>query len=218
MTRKKLQHFAQMKTFPNVFEEGFPSDPTFMKGKWLTHFQNDHPLVLELACGRGTHTVALAERFSEKNFIGMDIKGSRLWHGCTAALERNVPNVAFVRGRIENLIAIFDPGEVDELWVTFPDPHPREGKAVKRLTSPRFLKLYRTILKPGGTLHFKTDHGPLFEYSLESLTAEKWQVEEVIRDIYHAPKVDLVLTELQTTYEQRHLALGRTIHYLKALA
>lgn len=215
MARKKLQHFAEMKTFPQLFEVGFASDPSGMKGSWAAHFKNDHPIVLELGCGRGVYTLALAERIPSVNFIGVDIKGSRLWHGCRALLDHRFANAAFVRARVEQLEAVFAPGEVSEIWVTFPDPHPTLGRSKRRLTSPRYLALYETLLNSRGLLHLKTDHLPFFEYTLEVLRARGWGLELEVRDV-HATSKDPLLTEVKTVYETRHLAEGRTIYYLRA--
>lgn len=215
MSRKKLRHFAEMKSFPNLFEEGFPSDPTQMKGGWSAYFKNSHPLGLELGCGRGTYTLALAERFPEWNRIGVDIKGARMWHGARAAALRNMLNVAFVRTRIENIEAVFEPGEVAEIWITFPDPHPSKGRARKRLTAPRFLEMYEHLFGSSGTLHLKTDHLGFFEYTLEVLRERPgWTVEAVVRDVHGISK-DSLLREVRTVYEERHLAEGRKIYYLR---
>lgn len=216
MSRKKLRHFAEMKSFPNLFEEGFPSDPSAMKGKWATYFKNTHPLGLELGCGRGTYTLALAERLPKWNRIGVDIKGGRMWHGAREAALRNMPNVAFVRARIENLEAIFAPGEVAEIWVPFPDPHPSKGRACKRLTAPRFLEIYEHLFGGSGTFHLKTDHLGFFEYTLEVLRERPgWTLETAVRDV-HGTSNDPLLREVRTVYEERHLAEGRTIYYLRA--
>jgi tRNA (guanine-N7-)-methyltransferase len=157
MARRKLKHFAEMAALPNVLEY-----PENMPGKWAEHFGNNNPLVLELGCGTGAYTISLAERYPDKNFIGVDIKGARMWHGATAAHQDGKTNVAFLRIVIENIAEYFAPNEVSEIWITFPDPHPREGKARKRLCSPRFHEIYRKFIQPVGKLHLKTDNQELF--------------------------------------------------------
>jgi tRNA (guanine-N7-)-methyltransferase len=210
MSKKKLSRFAELTTFPNVFQSLVD-----IRGKWCSdYFHNDNPIVLELACGRGEYTVALAKRFSEKNFIGIDIKGARLWRGAKEALESKQANVAFLRIPIETMTNWFAPAEIAEIWITFPDPFLREGKARKRLTSPRFLSLYRQVLKPGGVIHLKTDEPNLFAYTQEIVALEKGLIHEAIDDLYHGDKISDVLT-IQTYYERMHLEVGRTIRYLR---
>src|SRR5574341_2560269 len=168
MTVKKLQRFAELSTFSNTFQ-----NPAGMKGNWnKLYFKNDHPIILELACGKGEYTLELAKRFSGRNFIGVDLKGARLWRGAKTALEQNLTNVAFLRIPIEKITEYFAQNDVEEIWITFPDPFPRKGKAKKRLTSPRFLNLYRQILRPWGLVHLKTDDLNLFEYTREILKGE----------------------------------------------
>lgn len=215
MARKKLQHFAEMKSFPCLFEVGFDSDPSVRRGHWADYFNNGSSLVVELGCGRGVYTLELAARFPERNFIGVDIKGSRLWHGCRALLDQGISNAAFVRARVEQLDSVFASEEVSEVWVTFPDPHPALGRAKRRLTAPRYLELYERWLKDFGVLHVKTDHLGFFEYSLEQLKMRGWTLEVELRDVHRVAQ-DPVLTEIKTTYERRHLAEGRTIYYLRA--
>jgi tRNA (guanine-N7-)-methyltransferase len=151
--KDKIRRFAEIDTFSNVFQldAGKP-----LKGVWAGEFfKNNHPVVLELACGKGEYTVNLAQLFPDKNFIGIDYKGNRIWRGAKTALEENVPNVAFLRIQIENIVDYFAPGEVDEIWITFPDPQPQLGREKKRLTSPRFLDMYKQFLKPGGYINLK---------------------------------------------------------------
>jgi tRNA (guanine-N7-)-methyltransferase len=204
MTRKKLKHFAQMKEWSHVLEPT-SSECGDLKGTWGDR------VILELACGKGAYTLALAERDLEATVVGVDIKGSRMWHGAGEALE--MENVKFLRTRIEDLGEYFGEGEVDEIWITFPDPHPRKGKAKKRLTGPRFLEIYRRVLKPGGKLHLKTDDEALFRWSLEVLEEEGWKLERVVEDVY---KVDDEVLHIKTDYEKRWIEEGRTIRYLEA--
>lgn len=209
MRVKKLQRFAELATFPNAFQ-----NPIGMKGKWgASYFRNPNPITLELACGKGEYTIALAQRFPERNFIGIDIKGARLWRGAKTALELNLTNAAFLRMPIERTAEFFAEDEVAEIWIPFPDPYPRQSKTKKRLTSPRFLNLYRSILREGGMIHLKTDDGNLFDYTLQMLKAEQCPVLAKIEDLYRAPVENGLLT-IKTTYELRHLAVGRTIKYL----
>lgn len=177
------------------------------KNQMLSH------LILELACGRGDYTVALAKCFPDRNFIGVDVKGARMWHGCKEMQERGLKNAAFLRVRIEDLLDYFGEGEVSEIWLTFPDPQP--GKENKRLTAPRFLEMYRKILVPGGFLHLKHDDRDFFEYSLETASPCGFEVVEVVRNVHAGGSQKNLLTEIRTTYEKRHLAEGRTIRYAR---
>ncbi|SFF82135.1 tRNA (guanosine(46)-N7)-methyltransferase TrmB [Pontibacter chinhatensis] len=214
MGRSKLAKFAAIAERENVIE---PGDERYgqLIGKWREqHFENDNPLVLEIGCGRGEYTVGMARLFPEKNFIGLDIKGARLWKGSTLAEEEELENVTFLRTFIENLADNFAENEVDEVWITFPDPRPRDRDEKKRLTSPRFLDLYERIIKPGGIIHLKTDNLGLYEYTLEVLQERK------VKDLIHTS--DLYNSDLQehtmgiyTTYERRYLADGIPIKYLQ---
>jgi tRNA (guanine-N7-)-methyltransferase len=210
MAKKKLRRFAELTTFANVFQTLID-----LKGKWRSdYFHNDHPIVLELACGKGEYTVALAHRFPEKNFIGVDIKGARLWCGARTAIDEGLQNVGFLRIPIETIDNWFAPDEIDEIWITFPDPFLREGKARKRLTSPRFLALYRQMLRADGVIHLKTDEPNLFAYTQAVAAVEKCVLLEIIEDVYHSDRRDETLS-IQTTYERKHLEVGRTIRYLR---
>jgi len=214
MGRSKLAKFAAIAERENVIE---PGDVLYgqLIGKWREeHFENNNPVVLEVGCGRGEYTVGMARLFPEKNFIGLDIKGARLWKGSTLAQEEELENVTFLRTFIENLADNFAQNEVDEIWITFPDPRPRDRDEKKRLTSPRFLDLYERIIKPGGTIHLKTDNLGLYEYTLEVLQ------ERQVKDLLHTS--DLYNSDLQehtmgiyTTYEKRYLADGIPIKYLQ---
>ncbi|MEM6317065.1 MAG: tRNA (guanosine(46)-N7)-methyltransferase TrmB, partial [Bacteroidota bacterium] len=196
--RNKLQKFAEILTFPNVYENfdsyppkltGLNGEELQLSGKWREkHFQNDKPITLELACGRGEYTVALAEKYPERNFIGVDIKGARIWKGAKIALEKNLSNAAFLRTRIELIAAFFASGEIDEIWITFPDPFLRKGKSNRRLTAPKFLGHYRKILKQDGLVHLKTDEGVLSDFTLEVLAEdEQSKILYQDNDIYSKP-------------------------------
>ena len=175
--RNKLLKFAQIAEFPNVYENFSVSEPKLLgtgseevdlRGKWgAVHFANNNPITLELACGRGEYTLGLSQAFPDRNFIGVDIKGARIWKGAKQALEQDLTNACFLRTRIEAIDHFFAPSEIDEIWITFPDPFPREGQKNRRLVAPVFLDLYRKILRPGGTVHLKTDNTGLFMYALE---------------------------------------------------
>ncbi|MCH8332105.1 MAG: tRNA (guanosine(46)-N7)-methyltransferase TrmB, partial [Bacteroidetes bacterium] len=159
MKGKKIKRFAEISTFPNVHEHTQFSDEreNGMRGNWSEVFDNNNPIVLELACGKGEYTLALSELFPEKNIIGIDIKGNRIWKGAKTALDKNIKNVAFLRIEIEKLSLYFEKEEVDEIWITFPDPFLKKSKSKKRLTSPRFLGVFRRVLKRNGLVHLKTD-------------------------------------------------------------
>ena len=209
MTVKKLRRFAELATFTNTFQNSAD-----LKGKWNSdYFRNSNPITLELACGKAEYTIALAQKYPDRNFIGVDLKGARLWRGAKTALEQNLNNTAFLRTPIERIDEFFSIGEVAEMWIPFPDPFPRRGKAKKRLTSPRFLNLYRNVLKSGGVIHLKTDDENLFNYPMETLQIEKFPVPQANPDLYSCPELNDLLT-IQTTYEIKHLAVGKKIKYL----
>ncbi|WP_018478060.1 tRNA (guanosine(46)-N7)-methyltransferase TrmB [Pontibacter roseus] len=214
MGRSKLEKFAAIAERENVVEAG---DELYgqLVGKWREEFfGNDNPLVLEVGCGRGEYTVGMARLFTEKNFIGLDIKGARIWKGSTMAQEEDLENVAFLRTFIENLEENFAEGEVDEIWVTFPDPRPRDRDIKRRLTSPRFLDLYARILKPGGTVHLKTDNQMLFEYTLEVLQERQPKDLLYTSDLYRSDLQEHTMG-IYTTYERRYLEEGIAIKYLQ---
>jgi len=208
--KQKQQRFAELGTFSNTIQ----LDPKF-RGKWqCEHFQNNFLITLELGCGKGEYTLELAQRFPRRNFIGIDIKGDRLWRGAKTALELNLKNVAFLRIDIYNLTDYFAPHEVAEIWITFPDPYPKRRDARKRLTAPNYLDIYRQVLKTEGEIHLKTDSDCLFQYTQAILKTEHAIVQENVTDLYHSPVQNELLT-IQTTYEKRHLEAGRTIKYLR---
>lgn len=206
--RRKLKKIAEAMTFPNVRQ----ADTTH-PGTWPEYFGNSHPIVLELACGTGAYAVGLARMFPENNFIGVDIKGARIWSGAKTALELKLPNAAFLRAPIENLKEYFLPGSVAGIWITFPDPFPRKKHAKNRLTSPKFLDIYKAILAPGGIIHLKTDDKFLFDYATETATSCQGEILEKIEDLYAREITDPTI-KIKTKYEQRHVADGRRIYYL----
>ncbi|MCX6189927.1 MAG: tRNA (guanosine(46)-N7)-methyltransferase TrmB [Bacteroidetes bacterium] len=210
MSRKKLIRFDEMKLFSNTFEQ-----PIGMKGKWHSDvFKNTNPMVLELGCGRGEYTIGLSTLFPDKNFIGIDLKGSRLWKGAKLCHLQHRTNTAFLRSRVELIESYFEPGEVAEIWITFPDPQPRDKWEKKRLTSMEFLDLYKRILKPGGLLHLKTDNTFLYHYTLELLTHKNIDITFYSDDVYSLPEVAPELN-IETTYEKKFKALGETIKYIQ---
>lgn len=212
MGKDKLRKFAEIGTFPNVHQL---ADGQALKGQWAAkQFGNDHPVVLELACGKGEYSVNMARHFPEKNFIGIDFKGNRIWRGAKTALEEQIPNVAFLRIQIENILDYFAAGEVAEIWITFPDPQPQKSRIKKRLTNPVFLEKYRQILTGQGMMHLKTDNDGLYEYTLETLTALGLPVIAQTNDLYHSEWLDEVLS-IKTYYEQKYLAQNKNINYIR---
>jgi len=219
--KKKLIRFEQLSTMPNVYQNfnitkpaliNAEGDAVDLSGKWSTeHFKNENPLILELACGGGEYTVALAERYPNTNFIGIDIKGARIWKGANKAIEQKQYNVAFCRIRIEQ-IATFFGKEVDEIWITFPDPFYK--KVRRRSTHPNFLNHYRKILKDDGIVHLKTDDDMLFEFTMETLEQEKIDIIYADDNIYSKPLYHSDL-EVKTAYENMHLRNRKTIKYVK---
>lgn len=216
MGKNKLQKFADMAAYPHVFEYPYSiaeEVPFDMKGNWhRDFFGNDRPIVLELGCGRGEYTVGLGRRFPEKNFIGVDIKGARMWSGATEALEEGLANVAFLRTNIEIIDRFFASGEVSEIWLTFSDPQMK--KATKRLTSTYFLERYRRFLIPDGLIHVKTDSNFLFTYTRYLLEENKLPVEVMTEDLYHSGEADEILS-IKTYYEQQWLDRGLNIKYIR---
>lgn len=214
MARSKLAKFKEIAESDLVLEAGKPFFEN-IKGNWhKSYFHNNHPIILEVGCGKGDYTIGLANLFPNKNFIGVDIKGSRLWKGSRVAQEQGLNNVAFLRNFIEQLSDQFIPGEISEIWITFPDPRPRKGEEKKRLTSARFLKIYESLLNSGSLIHFKTDDLALFEYTLELLRMREAKNLLYTFDLYNSDLQHYTLG-IQTTYEKRFLAEGQTIKYLQ---
>jgi len=210
--KDKLRRFAEIDTFSNVFQMdgGKP-----LKGNWAKgFFKNDNPVVVELACGKGEYTVNLAQMFPGKNFIGVDYKGNRIWRGAKTAIEDGVPNVAFLRIQIENLIDYFEENEVSEIWITFPDPQPQLSREKKRLTSDRFLNMYRVILTPGGYINLKTDNDGFYEYTAGKVQELGLNEHVNTADLYHSEFADEVLS-IKTYYEKKYLLHNKNINYLK---
>ena len=214
MTRRKTHRFLQNAQSDNVIEAGKPLYKT-IRGRWReNYFGNHHPIVLELACGKGEYTVGLAQTFPETNFVGIDIKGDRIARGSQMAQSLGLTNVAFLRTDINFLNEFFVPNEVNEIWITFPDPQPRPKQEKHRLTHPRFLAIYKTLLVSNGTLHLKTDNPELFAYSLEKVDEEKFTDLQSTNDLYNSQLYNIHLG-IQTTYERMFFAKGFTINYLQ---
>lgn len=216
MAKHKLARFAEMEKLENVFqprhEEIFRTDYP-LKGKWGKEiFHNGHPIVLEIGCGKGEYTVGLGKLYPEKNFIGIDIKGARMWHGAKAALEQNISNAIFLRIYAELLASVFAPGEISEIWLTFPDP--QMTKARKRLTGTRFLALYARFLKHGGLIHLKTDSPFLYAYTSELIQINRLQCPLRTEDLYATIREDKILG-IKTFYEQQWLSRGKKIKYIR---
>lgn len=228
MGHDKLRKFAENETFSCLLQPDASAvldksgDPSLglrlndhpIKGQWNTKmFKNDQPIVLELGCGKGEYTIDLSKRVPGNNYIGVDIKGARLWRGAKTATEENLPNVAFLRTRIEFIDAFFGPGEVSEIWLTFSDPQLKSENS--RLTSPLFLERYRKFLKPGGVIHLKTDSRFLHEYSKAVALENDLQILAATTDLYESTGLSAALYEVQTFYERMFLAQGYKITYLE---
>ncbi|PKP04224.1 MAG: tRNA (guanosine(46)-N7)-methyltransferase TrmB [Bacteroidetes bacterium HGW-Bacteroidetes-6] len=216
MGKKKLQHFAENKTFQHYFEASFSDiseQGSPMAGRWNdSFFCNNGKLVVEIGCGKGEYTIGQAKRFLENNYIGVDIKGARIWRGAKTIQEENLKNAAFIRSQAGLLHLWFAESEVDEIWITFPDPQPGSRKN-KRLTSPRYLSMFKKFLKPEGVVHLKTDSRELFEYTNEMISENNLQVVNRVDDIY-GTLTDGPLCEIRTFYENMWLAEGKVISYV----
>jgi tRNA (guanine-N7-)-methyltransferase len=215
MSRRKLQRFQENEVNRNVVQ---PGKDVFdkIKGNWNSiQFENNNPIVVELACGRGEFTVGLARHYIRKNFIGVDIKGSRIWKGSTIAISEGLENVAFLRTQIQLLEKSFSPNEISELWITFPDPFPRDGDEKRRLTSPKFLEMYKPLLKNDGIIHFKTDNTGLFDYTLDLVNRrDDCEVMLHTHDFYESPWKE-EHHGIKTKYETLFSEKGEKIKYLK---
>ena len=208
MGQKKLARFAEIETFPNVLI--YPEE---MPGKWKNHFGNNNPVTLELACGKGEYTLGLSRLLPKENFVGVDIKGNRIWKGARTALDAGLKNVAFLRIQIDHITRYFAPGEIKEIWITFPDPFLRKSKAKKRLTHSGFLHLYHQILRPGGKIHLKTDSPELYAFTKEMIIENNCTLHTDLPDVYEGETNEVL--EIKTFYEKSHLKEGRTIRYLQ---
>lgn len=209
MGQKKLVRFEAILSYPNVLQY-----PVGMKGQWNDFFKNQHPLTLELACGKGEYTVGLAALYPNNNFIGVDVKGNRIYIGAKKCLEQNLQNAAFLRTQIDRIETYFNKDEVAEIWITFPDPQLRTGKAKRRLTHPKFLRMYQQFLQPGGYIHLKTDSPVLYQFTLTVIEMYRLQLLEANDDIYKQPNLHETL-KIKTHYEGLDIAQSNRIHYIR---
>ncbi len=220
MGKNKLKKFAQVETFDNVFFLSFEQareEGLALKGKWnKEYFKNDNPIVLELGCGKGEYSVGLAARYPNKNFVGVDVKGNRIWTGAKTAIDDNMGNVAFIRTRVDFIESCFAENEVDEIWITFPDPQPQKTRVRNRLTNSTFLKKYKHVLKPGGIVNLKTDNEPFYDYTREVVAENKLELLDSTTDLYaDTTQRDEALTSIKTYYEKLFSQRGFKICYLK---
>jgi tRNA (guanine-N7-)-methyltransferase len=209
MGQKKLIRFAELLTFPNVLQ--YPKD---VAGKWNEFFHNDFPITLELACGKGEYAVGLGRLFPERNFIGIDLKGNRIWVGARTAIKENLKNVAFIRSHIDKLTDYFSSGEVSEIWLPFPDPHLRGSKAKKRLTHPKYLRLCQSVLIPGGPIHLKTDSPALYNFTKQVIHLYDLKVDVDIEDVHQQENLTEAL-KIETHYESLDIAQSQKVYYLR---
>ena len=218
-SKNKLKRFRENETFHNVIQptrEALVDANFSLKGKWCSSFfKNNNPLVLELGCGKGEYTVGLAKRYPNKNFIGIDIKGARFWRGAKTAIEDQMPNVAFIRTQIELIEFIFAENEVDEIWITFPDPQIKYKRTKHRLTNAAFLQRYKNVLNNTGVVHLKTDSEFMHGYTLGLLHGLGHEVEYANHDVYRQEGSPEEVTEIQTYYEETYLANDKAITYIR---
>ncbi|MBL0191961.1 MAG: tRNA (guanosine(46)-N7)-methyltransferase TrmB [Saprospiraceae bacterium] len=221
--------FAEIQSLPFVFENFSFENPVLYntpdvvvdnKGKWnFSFFKNLNPIILELACGGGEYSISLAQNYKDSNYIGIDIKGARIWKGAKYVLEKGLTNIGFIRSRIELIEHFFAEKELSEIWITFPDPFLKESKSNKRLTSPYFLDKYAQLIKPSGILHLKTDDDTLMDFSIESIGEHPaFEIVETYFDLYNDSEAvkNTNLVNIQTKYEKMHLSNNKTIKYIKA--
>ncbi len=217
MGKGKLRKFQQNAAYQHVVEpevEEFVVHSHSLKGKWnVSFFKNENPIVVEFGCGKGEYTVGLGQLFPKKNFVGVDIKGARIWRGATDSQEKQLNNVGFLRTRIELITSFFDTNEIDEIWITFPDPQMKKRRAKKRLTSSVFLKKYQQLLKDNGIVHLKTDSSFLYEYTLEVIKLNELELIKSTDNLYQETWTDDILN-IQTHYERLHIDDGDTINYV----
>uniref|UniRef100_UPI00404B20F3 tRNA (guanosine(46)-N7)-methyltransferase TrmB n=1 Tax=Flavobacterium sp. TaxID=239 RepID=UPI00404B20F3 len=218
-SKNKLKRFNENETFANVFQptrEEMIADSLSLKGNWNKNFfKNNNPIVLELGCGKGEYSVGLAQMYPDKNFIGIDIKGARFWRGAKTAIEENINNVAFLRTQIELIEHSFAEEEVDEIWITFPDPQIKYKRTKHRMTNTEFLKNYKKILKPNGLMHLKTDSEFMHGYTLGLLHGEGHEVLYANHNVYKNEGSPKEVTGIQTFYEKQYLAVNKSITYIQ---
>lgn len=218
-SKNKLKRFGENATFENVFQptrEEVVSENFVLKGKWNAEFfKNQNPIVLELGCGKGEYSVGLAEKYPNKNFIGIDVKGARFWRGAKTAVETGLNNVAFVRTQIELLDFVFSENEVDEIWITFPDPQINYKRTKHRMTNTEFLQLYKKILKKDGIMNLKTDSEFMYGYTLGLLHGEGHEVLYANHNVYVNEGSPSEVTSIQTFYEKQYLEINKAITYIR---
>jgi tRNA (guanine-N7-)-methyltransferase len=217
-SKNKLKRFKENETFSNVIQpsrEEVVSNNFKWKGNWISYFNNNNPIVLELGCGKGEYTVNLAQQYPDKNFIGIDIKGARFWRGAKTAIEENLANVAFIRTQIELIDFLFAENEVDEIWITFPDPQIKYKRTKHRLTNATFLEKYKMVLKPEGIMHLKTDSEFMHGYTLGLLHGLGYEILYAHHDVYSNEYSPKEITSIQTFYEKQYLEQGKPITYIK---
>jgi tRNA (guanine-N7-)-methyltransferase len=215
MGKDKLKRFAEIETFQNVIQPNLKNylQDHELKGKWSSQFTNSNPIILELGCGRGEYTVGLAKKFPKINFIGIDIKGSRLWRGAKTCIEENINNVIFLRTKVDFIRQFFDTDEVSEIWLTFSDPQPKKPR--KRLTSPLFIERYNQLLKKGGIIHLKTDSDLLYEYTLEEIKRNNYTIIKQCNDVHGRLNLETDdVLKIETYYESIWINEGKKIKYL----
>lgn len=224
MGKDKLRRWKENEHFHHVYEPSLQEvikGMRFMNGQWHSEvFKNDHPIVLELGCGKGEYSVGLARMFPEKNFLGVDIKGHRFWKGAKESLQAGMDNIAFLRTRIEFIGNFFEPGEVDEIWLTFSDPQPKDDKGAKRLSSPKFIDRYKKFLKPGASINLKTDNTGLYLYTLSELQRLNYKIEFHTDDVYAAFIKGMSqewqdILSIRTHYETLFMAEGEKIKFIR---
>ena len=218
-SKNKLKRFRENEIFENVFQpsrDELVKEHYALKGKWRKDvFKNDNPLVLELGCGKGEYTIGLAKRYPNKNFIGIDIKGARFWRGAKTAIEEAIPNAAFIRTQIELVAHIFAENEVDEIWITFPDPQIKYKRTKHRMTNMQFLERYKKVLKPDGLMHLKTDSEFMHGYTLGLLHGMELDVLYANHNVYKLEGSPEEVTEIQTFYENQYLENDKAITYIR---
>lgn len=213
--RKKKQRFDENAESRNVIQSGKERFET-IRGNWRSEqFRNDHDIVLELACGRGEYSTGLGTVYRNRNFVGVDIKGNRIWVGSKKARLEGLDNVAFLRTQIDHLERFFEPGEINEIWIVFPDPRPKSSDEHRRLTSPKYLEIYKKLIAPGGIIHLKTDNTPLYEYSVELLQSRPDITRLEFTDELYSSVYAEAHHGIKTKYEHQFASKGETIKYLR---
>ncbi len=219
MSKNKHRKFAELNTFPNVIQPGYryPVNDHPLKGNWnKKFFCNNNPIILEIGCGKGEYTIGLAKAYPQYNFVGIDIKGNRMWSGAKTALENAISNVGFLRIQAEHLYCFFGENEVAGIWITFPDPQPNKPRIKKRLTSPRFLDIYQGFTTQGAPIHLKTDNYNIFEYTLGVIKKRELNLHMATRDLYGNPgDIDPIVLSIQTYYENMFLDKGEKICFIR---